>query len=109
MLVFKRKYTMKQKIMDSDEYDKLMNTYKNSKVLLVDDLFKGNITQSDLNIFFEIVNHRYFNNLPMIISTEMLMDELLKVDEAIGSRLLEMCGQYSVELKGSKLNYRIYK
>ena len=100
---------LKQKIMDSDEYDKLMNTYKNSKVLLVDDLFKGNITPSDLNIFFEIVNHRYFNNLPMIISTEMLMDELLKVDEAIGSRLLEMCGEYSVELKGSKLNYRIYK
>ena len=100
---------LKQKIMDSDEYDKLMNTYKNSKVLLVDDLFKGNVTQSDLNIFFEIVNHRYFNNLPMIISTEMLMDELLKVDEAIGSRLLEMCGEYSVELKGSKLNYRIYK
>ena len=95
--------------MDSYEYDKLMNTYKNSKVLLVDDLFKGNVTQSDLNIFFEIVNHRYFNNLPMIISTEMLMDELLKVDEAIGSRLMEMCGEYSVELKGSKLNYRIYK
>ena len=41
---------LKQKIMDSDEYDKLMNTYKNSKVLLVDDLFKGNVTQSDLNI-----------------------------------------------------------
>ena len=99
---------IKQNIMNLENYDKFMSTYKNCKVLLVDDLFKGNITSSDLNIFFEIVNHRYFNNLPMIISTEILMSDLLKIDEAIGSRILEMCGDYSIELKGSKLNYRIY-
>lgn len=99
---------IKQNIMNLENYDKLMSTYKNCKVLLVDDLFKGNITSSDLNIFFEIVNHRYFNNLPMIISTEILMPDLLKIDEAIGSRIMEMCGDYSIELKGSKLNYRIY-
>lgn len=99
---------IKQQIMDAENYDKIMSTYKNCKVLLVDDLFKGNITSSDLNIFFEIVNHRYFNNLPMIISTEMFMSDLLKIDEAIGSRILEMCGDYSVELRGSRLNYRIY-
>lgn len=99
---------IKQHIMDAENYDKIMSTYKNCKVLLVDDLFKGNITSSDLNIFFEIVNHRYFNNLPMIISTEMFMSDLLKIDEAIGSRILEMCGDYSVELRGSRLNYRIY-
>ncbi|WP_297133936.1 ATP-binding protein, partial [Terrisporobacter sp.] len=99
---------IKQNIMNMENYDKLMSTYKNCKVLLVDDLFKGNITSSDLNIFFEIVNHRYFNNLPMIISTEILMSDLLKIDEAIGSRIMEMCADYSIELKGSKLNYRIY-
>ena len=44
----------------------------------------------------------------MIISTEMFMSDLLKIDEAIGSRILEMCGDYSVELRGSRLNYRIY-
>ncbi len=85
-----------------------MSRYKSCKVLLIDDLFKGSITSSDLNVIFEIVNHRYFNNLPMIISSEKRRDELIKIDEAIGSRILEMCGDYSVELKGSKLNYRIY-
>ena len=85
-----------------------MSRYKNCKVLLVDDLFKGSITGSDLNMIFEIINHRYFNNLPMIISSEKGRDELLKIDEAIGSRILEMCGEYNIELKGNRLNYRLY-
>ena len=99
---------LKQNVMDEENYERLMKRYKNCKVLMIDDLFKGSITPSDINIIFEIINHRYFNNLPMIISTERGRDELLKIDEAIGSRILEMCGHYSIELKGSKLNYRIY-
>ena len=99
---------LKQNVMDEDNYERLISRYKNCKVLMIDDLFKGSITASDINIVFEIVNHRYFNNLPMIISTERCRDELIKIDEAIGSRILEMCGKYFVELKGSKLNYRIY-
>lgn len=98
----------KQNIMDASAYESMMSRYKSCKVLLIDDLFKGSITSSDLNVIFEIVNHRYFNNLPMIVSSEKRREELLKIDEAIGSRILEMCGDYSVELKGSRLNYRIY-
>ena len=85
-----------------------MSRYKKCKVLLIDDLFKGNITLSDINIMFEIVNYRYFNNLPMIISTEKGGKELIEIDEAIGSRILEMAKDYNMELKGGKLNYRIY-
>lgn len=91
-----------------DEYEKIMIRYKKCKVLLIDDLFKGNITLSDINIMFEIVNYRYFNNLPMIISTEKGGEDLIKIDEAIGSRILEMAKDYNMELKGGKLNYRIY-
>jgi len=54
------------------------------------------------------VNYRYFNNLPMIISTEKGGEDLIKIDEAIGSRILEMAKDYNMELKGGKLNYRIY-
>ena len=75
---------------------------------MIDDLFKGNITLSDINIMFDIVNYRYFNNLPMIISTEKGGEDLIKIDEAIGSRILEMAKDYNMELKGGKLNYRIY-
>ena len=43
-------------------------------MLLIDDLFKVSISKSDVNIMFEIVNFRYFNNLPIIISCEMGID-----------------------------------
>ncbi|MGL5439837.1 MAG: DNA replication protein, partial [Filifactoraceae bacterium] len=91
-----------------DEYVKLMNRYKKAKVLLIDDLFKGSVTKSDVNIVFEIVNFRYFNNLPMIVSSEKCVEELLDIDEAIGSRLIEMSKDYLVVMKGKKLNYRVY-
>ena len=99
---------IKQNVMNMDTYEKIMNRYKQCKVLLIDDLFKGNITFSDINIIFEIVNYRYFNNLAMIISTEKCKSDLLQIDEAIGSRILEMTKDYNIELKGRKLNYRIY-
>ena len=85
-----------------------LNRYKNARVLLIDDLFKGNITPSDINIIFEIINYRYFNNKPIIVSTEKYKSDLLKIDEAIGSRILEMCDKFNIEVRGKGLNYRIY-
>ena len=68
---------IKQNMLDSEMYRKTLNKYKKIDVLLIDDLFKGQRTQSDLNIMFEIINYRYMNNLPMIISTEFTVEELL--------------------------------
>ena len=54
------------------------------------DLFKAKITDSDINIMFELINNRYFNNLPIIVSSEFSVLRLMDVDEALGSRLIEM-------------------
>ncbi|MDK2585003.1 ATP-binding protein [Romboutsia sedimentorum] len=99
---------VKQNIMDEVYYHRVMNRYKNARVLLIDDLFKGKLSCSDINIMFEIVNYRYFNNLPVIASTEKGFEELIDIDEAVGSRLVEMCRGRLVEIKGKRLNYRIY-
>lgn len=99
---------IKQNVMDSEEYERIIGRYKRAKVLLIDDLFKGSITKSDINIMFEIVNFRYFNNLPVIVSCEREVEELLDIDEAVGSRLIEMSKGSVVEFKGRKLNYRVY-
>ena len=40
--------------------------------------------------------------MPLIISTEKTCQELLEIDEAIGSRIIEMSGEYIVENKGVK-------
>ena len=45
---------------------------------------------------FEIVNFRYFNNLPIIISCEMGIDQTLDVDEAVDSRSYEMSKGYLI-------------
>lgn len=99
---------IKQNVMDSEEYERIIGRYKRAKVLLIDDLFKGSITKSDINIMFEIVNFRYFNYLPVIVSCEREVEELLDIDEAVGSRLIEMSKGSVVEFKGRKLNYRVY-
>ncbi|MGL6105780.1 ATP-binding protein [Romboutsia sp.] len=99
---------IKQNILDEEYYIKITNKYKNAKVLLIDDLFKGSISKSDINIMFEIINHRYFNHMPIIASSEKNFEELIEIDEAIGSRLVEMSGEYLIEFKGKRLNYRIY-
>ena len=99
--------SIKQCIMDQENYNRIMDRYKRAKVLLIDDLFKGGITNSDINIMFEIINYRYFNHKPMIISSEKTSKELLNIDEAIGSRVIEMSKNYLVDIIGKNLNYRI--
>lgn len=81
---------LKQNITDAEEYLDSINRLKNVDVLFIDDLFKGRYTESDINIMYELVNHRYLKRLPIIVSTEKTPAELLAIDEALGSRLIEM-------------------
>ena len=85
------------------------NKFKNAPVLFIDDFLKGKLTESDVNVVYEIVNYRYNNKLPVIISTEKTLDELINFDEAIASRLIEMCTGYIVVFAGKELNYRLYR
>jgi DNA replication protein DnaC len=98
---------IKMNMRDDEYYHKLLGQYQASKVLLIDDLFKGKVNDTDINIMFELINYRYLNNLPMIISSEFTADRMLDFDEAIGSRILEMCRDYTVELIGQENNYRL--
>ena len=68
--------------------NKIIGRYKNCRVLLLDDLFKGSITSSYTNTVFELLNFRYFNDLPFIVSSELCVRKLMEFDEAIGSRLV---------------------
>lgn len=99
---------IKQRLTDETDYEKEVNRYAQARVLYIDDLLKGRITESDVNILYEIVNYRYMNNLPIIISTEKSLEELLNFDEAIGSRIIEMCRGNIIQLQGKELNYRLY-
>ncbi len=98
---------LKQNITNEEAYNKEMSKYLDARVLFMDDMLKGKVTDSDVNIMFEIINYRYINHLPMIITTEKTLDELVRFDEAVGSRVIEMCRGNIVVFKNKNLNYRL--
>lgn len=101
---------MRQNVMNLENYNKLMRSYQNVRALYIDDFLKGKIGDSDINYIFELLNYRYQNLKPTIISTEKTIDELKEYDEAIASRIIEMCGGINgniVIFKNKYMNYRL--
>lgn len=103
---------LKQLIIDEEEYQRQINRYKMAPVLLVDDLFKGatkdgKINESEMRIMFELINHRYLKQLPILVSSEYSLNKMIDYDDATGSRIAEMCKGRIVELKGRELNHRM--
>ncbi|WP_242836878.1 ATP-binding protein [Clostridium beijerinckii] len=99
---------IKQNMLDHEYYTRTISKYQLCEVLLIDDLFKGKINESDINIVFEIINYRYLNFLPIIVSSEFSIERLLNFDEAVGSRIYEMSKDYVVEIeKDMRNNYRL--
>lgn len=98
---------IKQVVSDEIDYRNEINKYKKARVLLIDDFAKGKVTDSDINIMFEIINHRYLNHKPIIISSELYQEKLLDFDEAVGSRIIEMCKGRTIQAVGIENNYRL--
>lgn len=100
--------SLKQNVGDEVKYNMELERYKKARVLFIDDLLKGKVTEADINLLYEIINYRYLNKLPLIISTEKTRADLIEFDEAIASRIIEMSKGHIIEFKGKELNYRLY-
>ena len=98
---------LKSVIKDNYAYNLEIGRIISAPVLFIDDLFKGKITESDINIMYEIINTRYLQRKPMIISTECDVNTLLDIDEAIGSRIVEMSKGHIVVFDDNTINYRM--
>ena len=90
--------------------------FMNAPVLFIDDLYKcgrsadGTCTPSgaDVGIAFDIINYRWAKHLPTIISTERSTEELVAIDEATGSRIVERAGSHRLYVtKKPGRNYRL--
>lgn len=82
---------------------------KRCEVLFVDDLFKGRDqpTNWQLETIYSIINFRYLNHLPILLTSEKSFDDLIRIDEATGSRIYEMSRNYNYTFKGQELNHRL--
>ena len=67
-------------------------TLSNVDLLIIDDLGKENRTEWSNSIIYTIINNRYENYKPIIVTTNLAIKELEnRVGEATVSRLIEMC------------------
>lgn len=98
---------LKQNVMNPTVYQEKMNKYKKSKILIIDDLFKGGATESDIRTMFDILNYRYLNRLPIVVSSEHLSQSLLNIDNAIGGRIIEMCENRILDILGEEFDKRL--
>ena len=91
--------------MDIEARVKAMDEYVNPDWLYIDDLYKGTVTDADLNVVYDLINERYLRDRGVIVTSERSLEELLAVSDAIAGRLIEMADGYVINLSGLK-NYR---
>ncbi|WP_083669783.1 ATP-binding protein [Paenibacillus amylolyticus] len=91
---------------------------KQVEVLFIDDLFKGGKKDPHTGIkmpsdwevekMIEVINHRYLEQKPTLVSSERDIADLCDIDEALGGRIHEMCKDYMVIITGGlEMNYRL--
>lgn len=99
---------VKQSLTDRETYQRELDIAKRAEVLYIDDFLKGKVTDADLNIMFEIINTRYLADLPVIITTELTPDAIIKFDEGIGSRIMEMASNYILISQGKNKRLEVF-
>lgn len=99
---------------DFDKLEKKQERMKNAEVLFIDDLFKPvrgvpRATDWQIEQTYAVINHRYLNHKPIMISSELPIDKLVEIDEALATRMYEMSKNYLVLIQGNKfqLNHRL--
>ena len=99
---------LKAMVNSGEAYQREINRLRNVRVLYIDDFFKGTVSEADVNLAFTILNERYNRHgLKTIISTELSMPELVKIDEAIAGRIAERAKGFLIQAPNE--NWRLKK
>lgn len=104
--------TRLKSLVNDSAYSTLIDECKTVDVLYIDDFLKTQRgqqpTSADVNLAFEILNYRYSSQKATIISSERSSNEIIYIDEALGSRIVELSKEYCVNIKNDRSrNYRI--
>lgn len=101
----------KRNAMSKDDY---LKEFRNCEILIIDDLFKNivikgelqnQLTSVDMNYIFDVLEQRYSNSLPTIISSECIPYMLYNIDTSLGGRIIERC-EMKMVFKKKESNYR---
>ena len=86
---------------DADYFDELLPLV-NCEVLYIDDLFKGKVLDQDVAIIWEIIDDRYTNGKKTIISSEMDLSKIARLDESLAGRINQRAGKYVINIEKNK-------
>lgn len=112
---------LKNMLRSEGKFKERLDQMKKVQVLIWDDLWKKKsgwndfwkkkngeeLTAFEFEVVFEVLNYRYLNLLPTIISSEWLPKQLIEIDLAVGSRILERSRKHLVVVEGIENNYRL--
>ena len=108
---------LKAIVNDAENYEKEMSRLQTVDVLYIDDMLKpvtnehGEVTQPsgpDKKLAFDLINYRYVNKLPTIISSEWHIADLSDMDEATGSRIAERSDGFCLDISRDRhRNHRL--
>jgi DNA replication protein DnaC len=110
------RYTTYQQLMtafkaavnDDEAYQEVLNEYGRCAVLYIDDFMKFKPSESDVKHTFELINMRLIRQDITIITSERSLSEIMGIDEALGSRIKQMCGEFTINIaKKDGRNYRL--
>lgn len=104
---------------DDTSYQRMMRPLKTVKVLYIDDLFKPRTeedkytgkrfrvtaTAADISLAYELLNTRIISKRITIISTELSLDNIMRMDAALGGRIYQASKGCYLYLGGDK-NWR---
>jgi len=102
---------LKESYSRDESESEILDLYGTVDLLILDDLGKERVNEWVLEKLYHIINERYENNLPLVITTNYGIDELTKrfitynneeTAKAITSRLWEMC-------RGQEMNFEDYR
>ena len=106
---------LREAVAKKEDVQSRIDAMKTVDVLYIDDLYKGRKepTEFQQEWLFEVVNYRYLNNLPLMVSSELFVDQLIKFDKGIARRIYEPAQTHKVDMVlgkeevGMVLNYNI--
>lgn len=108
-----RDLTTKAKAVINDHvaYQEIVEPLKYTELLYIDDFLKTGKgqepTTADINLAFEILNFRYNESTALtVLSTELTLDAIIDLDEALGSRIYERSKKHYLNLS-DKPNWRL--
>lgn len=95
----------------AEDYDETIEKWKTLPNVYIDDLFKmaGNVDadghlveldRDELRIMYDLINARYVNHLKTFFSSEYRLNDIIHVDSALGSRIVEMIKPYGLFVQG---------